>query len=168
MTRHRRRGGGRATAALAVLLAALLIVAPLPAVSFSTGSVGRGAGIGVAADEDALVALNVSPSLSANATNCLVVVTNNHDRTITATVSLDGGSRDDADLLVPTGGTGDVDSVTVDVSAGASQRVEASVGSNASGTKVIFDTSATTDDSTMELPGRSSPVTDTGDPTSCT
>ena len=155
------------TAALAVLLAVLLVVAPLPAISFSTGSVDRGAGIGVAADEDALVALNVSPSLSANATNCLVVVTNNHDRTITATVSLDSGSQDDVDLLVPLGGMGNTDSVTVDVSAGASQRIEASVGSNASGTTVVFDASATTDDSSMELPDRSSPVTDTGDPTSC-
>lgn len=169
MTRRRRRGGGngRTTAALAVLLAAVVVVAPLPAVSFSTGTTGRGAGIGVAADENALVALNVSSSLHANETNCFVVLTNNHDRTITAAVSLDGESRDDADLVVPDGGTGDGDAVEVDVTAGASQRIEVSVAANASGTSVGFDANATATDASMTMPGRSSPVDDTGDPSSC-
>lgn len=168
MRRRSRSGGRRGRRVLAVVLFVVVVtLAPLPAVSSTVGELGRATAVEVDSDENGLVALNVSSELHEDATNCLVVVTNNRDRTVTTTVSLDAGSQDEGDLVVPSGGSGDGDEVTVDVGAGDQQRFDMNVYNNTSGTTVYFDVYATTESTSFTLPDRSSPITTSADASTC-
>lgn len=168
MRRGPRSGGSRGRRVLAVvLLVVVTALAPLPAVSSPVSELGRSTGIGVDSDENGLVALNVASELREDATNCLVVVTNNRDQTVTTTVSLDSGSQDEGDLLVPSDGTGDGDEVTVDIAAGNARQFDMNVYNNTSGTTVSFDVYATTDGTSFTLPDRSSPITGSGNASTC-
>jgi hypothetical protein len=168
--RRRSRGSSGRRGRLALAVALLVVVStlsPLPAVSTTFGELGRSTAVEVSSDETGIVALNVSSALREDATNCLVEVTNNHDRTVTTTVSLDAGSQDDGDLVVPSGESGNGDEVTVDVPSGGTQQFEMTVNNNTSGTTVYFDVSATTDGASFTFPDRSSPITGSANPDTC-
>jgi hypothetical protein len=76
-----------AITAVLVAVAGTLTVAPTTA--FTAGTLERGSTAAVADDADGLIGLDVAGSVGAGSSSRLVTVTNQLDRTVTATVTLD-------------------------------------------------------------------------------
>ncbi len=125
-----------------VVVMLLFGVSILPAASYSTAGVDRGASLGVADDPDAALGLVITDNVSVGTHEELVVVTNRLGSDVTATVSLDDGSTSKGTLSVAGGETGD--SVSFTLAAGASQQVDVDVAneSTLAGDELVFHASA--------------------------
>jgi hypothetical protein len=110
-------GSGRQLLVVALALGAVLFTA-VPAASFTTATVSRGANVGVVNDESGVTGLDVRGFVFCSGP--VVTVTNNLPDAATATVSLDNG-QSVADLRGPDGDIGD--SVSFGLASGESGTV---------------------------------------------
>lgn len=153
---NRGRSRSRSTRAMpAVLLVVILLfgVSILPAASYSTADVDRGASLGVVDDPDAAVGLEITENVSVGSHEQLVVVTNRLGTEVTVTISLDDGSTSKGNLSLTSGETGDTVSFTL--ADGASQQVDVDVADDSTldGETLVFHVSA-------DGPGIEASVTD--------
>jgi hypothetical protein len=91
-SRSRRSGSGwqgTVVAITAVLVAVAGTLTVAPTTAFTAGTLERGSTAAVADDADGLIGLDVAGSVGAGSSSRLVTVTNQLDRTVTATVTLD-------------------------------------------------------------------------------
>jgi hypothetical protein len=127
-----------------VLVVVMLLfgVTILPAASYSTADVDRGASLGVADDPDAALGLVIAENVSVGTHEELVVVTNRLGGDVTATVALDDSSTSKGTLSVASGETGD--SVSFTLAEGASQQVDVDVANDSAlaGDTLVFHVSA--------------------------
>lgn len=123
------RGGGRRGRRLLVVAIALgaVLFTAVPAASFTTATVNRGADVGVVGDGSGVTGLDVQGFILCSGS--IVTVTNNLPDATTATVSLDNG-QSTAELRGPDGDTGD--SVSFGLASGESGTVD--VETNGQGT----------------------------------
>lgn len=138
-----RRRSRRVLPALVLLLGVLLAGATLlPAASYSTGDVGRGATVGVTDDPQAILALDTAAGVRINHTDQLVVVTNDLEGAATVTVTLSDDSATKADLAVDGALVGD--EYTVDLNRTESVAIDVDIPNDDSyvGDDIVFDVSA--------------------------
>jgi hypothetical protein len=114
----------------------------LPAASYSTTGVDRGASLGVADDPDAMLGLVITDNVSIGENQELVTVTNRLDADATVTVALHDDSTSKGTLSVKGGETGDTVSFTL--ADGSSETVYVDVANESSivGDELIFRVSA--------------------------
>jgi hypothetical protein len=147
---------------LAALLVAVLLVGAtvLPAASYSTGDVGRGASVGVTDDPQAILGLDTASGVRIGHTDQLVVVTNNLDGAATVTVTLSDDSATKADLVVDGSNVGD--EYTADLNRLESSTVDVSVGNDTTyvGESIVFDVSADGTDIDALATNRSASIED--------
>lgn len=159
MSRRRSRVRTVRALPLTVLLIAVIFVGAtvLPAASYSTGDIDRGAALGVADDLQAIIGLDTASSVRIGHTDQLVVVTNNLDSAATVTVTLSDDSATKADLVVDGVNVGD--EYTVDLDRSESSIIDVSVTDDDSyvGDRIVFDTSA--DGTTTDALARSRSAT---------
>ncbi|NHX37771.1 MULTISPECIES: hypothetical protein [Halolamina] len=156
--RSRRRS--RRVLPVVVLLTAVLLVgaAVLPAASYSTGDVDRGAGVDVVNDQEASLSLDTAANVSVGTVDQLVVVTNGFESTATVSVSLTSASPANASLVV--GGASVGDAYSTDLGPGASLTVDVDVPDDDSldGSEIVFDAAAETGDIDATASGRRVPI----------
>lgn len=162
MSRDRSRTRTVRVLPLAVLVVAVLLVGAtvLPAASYSTGAVDRGASIGVTDDPQAILGLDTASGVRIGHTDQLVVVTNNLDSAATVTVTLSDDSATKADLVVDGVNVGD--EYTADLNQSESSTVDVSVGNDTSyvGESIVFDASADGTTTDAVAPNRSATIED--------
>lgn len=155
-SRHRSRRVLR----VAVLLAVVLLIGAtvLPAASYSTSDVSRGAAVGVVDDPAASLSLDTAENVSVGTVNRLVVITNGFDSMATVSITLTNASPENASLVV--GGASVGDSYSTDLTTGASLTVDVDVPDDGTleGSDIIFDTTGDTGDIDASAPGRSVPI----------
>jgi len=158
MSRRRRRS--RRVLPFAVLLAAVLLAgaAVLPAASYSTSDVSRGAAVGVVDDPEATLSLETASNVTVGAVEQLVVVTNGFGATATVAVALTGASPANATLVVEGASVGD--SYSTELGPGASLTVDVDVPDDGTldGAEIVFDTTADTGGVDATAPGRRVPI----------
>lgn len=162
MSRGRSRTRTVRVLPIAVLLVAVLLVGAtvLPAASYSTGDVGRGASLGVADDPQAILGLDTASGVRIDHTDQLVVVTNNLDSAATVTVTLDDDSATKADLVVDGVNVGN--EYTTDLNRSESSTIDVYVGNDTSyvGESIVFDASADGTDIDAVATNRSAAIED--------
>lgn len=156
--RSRRRS--RRVLPAAILLAVVMLAgaAVLPAASYSTGDVSRGAAVDVVDDPAASLSLDAAANVSVGSVDQLVVITNGFDSTATVSITLTSASPANASLVV--GGASVGDSHSTDLSPGASLTVDVDVPDDGTldGSDIVFDTTADTGDIDASAPGRTVPI----------
>ncbi|MFC7208931.1 hypothetical protein ACFQL3_01590 [Natronoarchaeum sp. GCM10025321] len=144
MSSGRSRARSRRVLPATVLLLVVLLLGAtlLPAASYSTADVDRGATLGITDDPQALIALDTATGVRIGHTDQLVVVTNNLQNTATMTVTLNDASATKADLVVDGISVGD--EYTVDLDATESVAVDVAIPDDDTyvDEKIVFDTSA--------------------------
>lgn len=153
MSRRRPRARSARTIPTVLVIAMLLFgVSVLPATSYSTAAVDRGASMGVADDPDAALGLVIADNVSIDTREQLVTVTNRLGEDVTVTVSLADGSTSKGTLAVDGGETGDT--VSFALATGASQQVDVDVANESAyvGDSLVFHVQAdgTTIDATAD------------------
>lgn len=155
-SRHR----SRRVLPVVVLLAAVLLTGAtvLPAASYSTSDVSRGAAVGVVDDPAASLSLDTAANVSVGTVDRLVVITNGFDSTATVSITLTSMSPENASLVV--GGASVGDSYSTDLSTGSSLTVDVDVPDDSAldGSEIVFEVTADTKDIDATVPGRSVPI----------
>ncbi|WP_323676167.1 hypothetical protein [Halorubellus sp. PRR65] len=126
---------------------------------YTSGDAARHSDAAVTADDGAAHGLAVNDSVSVNASDRLVTVTNRLGREVTVTVALDPDSRDVGELVRDGASAGDT--ATFALAAGASEQVSIDVPDDGSldGRDVVFDVTADDVGLWVNASNRSVPVT---------
>lgn len=160
MSRRRSRTRSRRVLPMLVVILGVVLLGGtlLPAASYSTGTVDRGASVGVTDDPMALLALDTAAGVTIGQTDQLVVVTNNLESAATVTLTLDDDSATKADLVVD--GTTVGDAYTVDLARSASVAIDVAIPADASsvGDDIVFDVSADSSDVDAVVTNRRAPI----------
>lgn len=112
----------RSALVVALVLAVTMVVAP--ASTYTTGTVDRGAGLAVASDPNAVIAVDTPDTSGTSPSGELVTVTNRLDVSQTVTVSLDNKTNEYDLSTMQNDMSGSADSVRVELSPGASVQVD--------------------------------------------
>lgn len=161
--RSRRRGPRSRLPALVLVVGAVLVAAAvfgsagMGTASFDTGRLDRGGAVNVTNDATAAHSLDVADSVSVNATEPLVNVTNRLGTDVTVTVALRDDSTHVGDLVVDDAVDGN--QTSFDLAAGATQTVEIEIpdGDLSTGT-VYFHANASGGAVEVRAPDRSTQV----------
>lgn len=156
------------TAAIVVsaLLLFVLVESALPASSAAFGTVDRGTGLSVSADETGVASLNTSTSVEAGAVNCLTKVTNKLGAgTATVEMHLINGSESKASLRDPDNPLSWASNVTFPLAQDASKEVRVDTEDLAAGDTLYFNATLTTGKTDFSVDRRTVPVVNnTGQP----
>ncbi|MBX0323018.1 hypothetical protein EGH21_08260 [Halomicroarcula sp. F13] len=131
----------------------------LPAASFTTAEVGRGATISVVDDSNAIHNLAVASSATIGQTSRLVTVTNDLGTDVSVEIALRADSTDKGDLVVD--GTSVGDSYTFSLATGTSREIDIDVVSDSTldGEQIYFGVNATGTGLTVTAPDRNVSLT---------
>ncbi|MHC3439828.1 hypothetical protein ACYJ1Y_17495 [Natrialbaceae archaeon A-gly3] len=144
MSRRRSRSRSRSTRVLplAVIVVVVLLwgATILPAASYTTAGVDRGAAFGVAEDQNAILGLEIAPEVTAGSTDELVVITNRFGTDVTVTVTLDSDSTSNGDLVVD--GTNEGDEASIALGPDEHVTIDVDVASETDGDTLVFHVSA--------------------------
>ncbi|WP_128081366.1 hypothetical protein [Haloferax sp. ATB1] len=153
--RHRSRW----PAVLGVVIVVLVGASVVPSSSFTATQVDRGATFSVVADSQAILGLDVPPTVTVNRTTRLVTVTNDLGTDVSVEVVLRADSTDKGDLVIDNTTVGDTAGISL--STGESQAVYIDVVSDPTldGEQIYFGVNASGTGLTVTAPDRSVSIT---------
>ncbi|NHN46906.1 hypothetical protein G9464_04755 [Halostella sp. JP-L12] len=167
-TRSRRRSGRPWLSVVVVAVTSLLLLTAMPpSASFDTGSVGRGSGIAVADDGNAILGLSNHSALKTGETCKLVNVTNRFDRSVTVTVALREDSEKYGNLTLGNGREGNQTSFSLGTGISRTVGLETDNESAYDGDDVYFHANATGDGVRAVATDRHSTIDDGASTTDC-